>query len=287
MYRTRVMAGRHLKLGQLFRIRMLYEFTNAATPSAAGGSTLEMVFIHREGVKISRATAMTVLALLMDEVFMVVLFPVLVLAVGYGNLFAPGSVFSASLASFFLIGYGIKLVWTSLLFVGLFVKPQALVYVIGWIMSAKPLRRWKPRVLRTAVEIKHCSVEFRQQPLSFWLKVSLATLGIWGFKFLIANMAIMIFNPLGFADNVMVFSLQYLMAVVCMITPTPGGSGFAEVMFNTYLGPFIAQKMSVVVIASIWRLATYYYYLIAGVVILPKWISGKSAADCRKSQNAD
>ena len=75
MYRLRVMSGMPLKFSQLFRIRMLYEFTSAVTPSAAGGSSLEVLFIHREGVKVSRATSMTILALFMDEMLMIVLFP--------------------------------------------------------------------------------------------------------------------------------------------------------------------------------------------------------------------
>ena len=46
MYRLRVMSGMPLKFRQLFRIRMLYEFTSAVTPSAAGGSSLEVLFIQ-------------------------------------------------------------------------------------------------------------------------------------------------------------------------------------------------------------------------------------------------
>lgn len=275
MYRMRVMAGQPLRLGQLFRIRMLYEFTNAATPSAAGGATLEMLFIHREGVKVSRATAMTVLSLFMDELMLVALFPILIFTIGYDTLFSLNGAFSASSASIFWIGYAVKLVWTSILFVGLFVKPQAIAYLIGWTVSVKPLRRWKFRALRTAVEIKYCSREFRQQPARFWTKMLASTAGVWCFKFLIANAAIMIFNSLTFADNLVVFARQYLIAIICMITPTPGGSGFAEVMFSSYLGPYIQQSMSIVVIASVWRLATYYYYLIAGVIILPRWIKKK------------
>ena len=43
-------------------------------------------------------------------------------------------------------------------------------------------------------------------------------------------------------------------------------------MFDGFLAEYIQQKMSTVVITSIWRLFTYYYYLIAGVIILPQWL---------------
>ena len=102
-----------------------------------------------------------------------------------------------------------------------------------------------------------------------------STAGIWVLRFLIANAAIMIFNPLSGADNLMCFARQYILNIIGIIVPTPGGSGFAEVMFNDFLAEYISQKVSTMVITPVWRISTYYYYLIAGVIILPQWL-GKS-----------
>ena len=147
--------------------------------------------------------------------------------------------------------------------------------IIGFVFSLKFLRRYRFRALRTAIEIRQCAQEIRHESLGYWMRLVLSTIGIWGFRFLIANMAIMIFNPLCGADNLICFARQYILGIVCMIVPTPGGSGFAEVMFDDFLAEFITQKLSTVPITSLWRLFTYYYYLIAGVIILPQWL-GKS-----------
>lgn len=275
MYRLRVMSGAPLKFRQLFRIRMLYEFTSAVTPSAAGGSSLEVLFIHREGIKVSRATSMTILALFMDEMLMIVLFPFLLLLIPYGELFTAEGYFQYGYLWAFIIGYAMKFVWVTLLFIGLFCKPSVFVNIIGFIFRFKFLRRYKFRALRTAVELRMCAQEIRHESWGYWARLTFSTIGIWGFRFLIANMAIMIFNPLTGADNLMCFARQYILGIVTMIVPTPGGSGFAEVMFGDFLSEFISQKMSTVVITSIWRLLTYYYYLIVGVIILPQWL-GKS-----------
>ncbi|MBQ3998289.1 MAG: flippase-like domain-containing protein [Paludibacteraceae bacterium] len=272
MYRLLVMSGVPLKFRQLFRVRMLYEFTSAVTPSAAGGSSLEVVFIHREGIKVSRATSMTILALFMDEMLMIVFFPVLLLLVPYNELFTADGYFQYGYLWAFLIGYGMKLIWVSLLFVGIFCKPSVFVNIISLIFRIKFLRRFRTRALRTAVELRQCAQEIRHESFGYWVRLALATIGIWGFRFLIANMAIMIFNPLTVDANVMCFARQYILGIVTMIVPTPGGSGFAEVMFDGFLAEYIQQKMSTVVITSIWRLFTYYYYLIAGVIILPQWL---------------
>lgn len=272
MYRLRVMSGAPLKFSQLFRIRMLYEFTSAVTPSAAGGSSLEVIFIHREGIKVSRATSMTVLALFLDEAFMVLLFPLLLLFIPYTGLFTVDDAFQHGYLWAFLIGYVMKVVWVAILFTGIFCNPTILAKIIGFIFSIKFLRRYRMRALRTAVELRQCAREIRHESFGYWLKMLLSTAGIWGFRFLIANMAIMIFNPLSLSGNIMCFARQYILGIVCMIVPTPGGSGFAEVMFDGFLGEYIPLKMSTVLITSVWRLCTYYYYLIAGVIILPQWL---------------
>lgn len=275
MYRLRVMAGSPLTFRQLFRIRMLYEFTSAVTPSAAGGSSLEVIFIHREGIKISRAMSMTILALFMDEMLMIVLFPLLLLVIPYADLFTSNGYFQYGYLWAFIIGYAMKFVWVTLLFIGLFCKSTILVKIIGWIFKLKFLRKYKMRGLRTALELRNCAREIQHEGFGYWVRMSLSTIGIWGFRFLIANAAIMIFNPLTAADNLMCFARQYILGIVGMIVPTPGGSGFAEVMFGDFLSEFIVQTMSIVAITSIWRICTYYYYLIAGVIILPQWL-GKS-----------
>lgn len=275
MYRLRVMAGSPLTFRQLFRIRMLYEFTSAVTPSAAGGSSLEVIFIHREGIKISRAMSMTILALFMDEMLMIVLFPLLLLVIPYADLFTSNGYFQYGYLWAFIIGYAMKFVWVTLLFIGLFCKSTILVKIIGWIFKLKFLRKYKLRGLRTALELRNCAREIQHEGFGYWVRMSLSTIGIWGFRFLIANAAIMIFNPLTAADNLMCFARQYILGIVGMIVPTPGGSGFAEVMFGDFLSEFIVQTMSIVAITSIWRICTYYYYLVAGVIILPQWL-GKS-----------
>ena len=275
MYRLRVMAGSPLTFRQLFRIRMLYEFTSAVTPSAAGGSSLEVIFIHREGIKISRAMSMTILALFMDEMLMIVLFPLLLLVIPYADLFTSNGYFQYGYLWAFIIGYAMKFVWVTWLFSGLFCKSTILVKIIGWIFQLKFLRKYKMRGLRTALELRNCAREIQHEGFGYWVRMSLSTIGIWGFRFLIANAAIMIFNPLSAADNLMCFARQYILGIVGMIVPTPGGSGFAEVMFGDFLSEFIVQTMSIVAITSIWRICTYYYYLVAGVIILPQWL-GKS-----------
>jgi len=59
-----------------------------------------------------------------------------------------------------------------------------------------------------------------------------------------------------------------------LVMPTPGGSGFAEAVFSEYMAEFIPIGF-IVVMALVWRLLTYYPYLLIGAFLLPKWIKEK------------
>ena len=48
---------------------------------------------------------------------------------------------------------------------------------------------------------------------------------------------------------------------------------FAEVFFGNYISDYVPRSAALI-IAFIWRLMTYYAYLIAGVIIVPTWLNG-------------
>ena len=61
------------------------------------------------------------------------------------------------------------------------------------------------------------------------------------------------------------------------VAPTPGGRGFAEYIFTNFRSGVIPvgaaiQIGTAAVSALLWRLVTYYPYLIMGAVILPRWL---------------
>ena len=62
------------------------------------------------------------------------------------------------------------------------------------------------------------------------------------------------------------------MYVIMAFSPTPGGAGFAEVLFGGFLSDYVNSGTLALIIAFIWRLFTYYLYLLVGVVVIPNWI---------------
>ena len=62
------------------------------------------------------------------------------------------------------------------------------------------------------------------------------------------------------------------MFVIIAFSPTPGGAGFVEILFNGFLTDYMESATYSTMISTIWRILTYYSYLLVGVVIIPNWI---------------
>ena len=77
---------------------------------------------------------------------------------------------------------------------------------------------------------------------------------------------------MGLWDQIIVFGRQLLMWLVLIIPVSPGGSGVAEYLFVDTFSDFIKNGGIAVTLAFIWRIVSYYPYLIIGSIILPRWL---------------
>ena len=274
MIRIRLFARGDLTWRQAFRVIMLWEFTSAVTPTTIGGSAVAVVFVHKEGLSVGKSAAMVMLTAFFDEFFFALVFPIVILLVGSDLLFAfPGA---STLMPIIWAGYAVKLAIALVLAYGLFLNPRGLGRAIVGVFSLPGLRRWRGGAVRTAGDLKRSAVEIRRYRPSFWAKAFGATGLSWTSRFLVANMLFMAFATV--EDHILVFARQLAMWVPMIISPTPGGVGFAEYIFQNFLGDIltgVGQGLTPI-IALFWRLVTYYPYLIMGALIIPRWVAGLS-----------
>ncbi len=272
--RIRLFAQGALSWKQAFRVIMLWEFASAITPSTIGGTSVAVLFLHKEGVSVGRSTSMVMLTAFFDELFFAVLFPLVIWIVGFDKLFAFEG--ASGFATLIVGGYALKLSLALLLAYGLFIRPRGMKMLLIRLFSLRFLRRWKKGAVQTGEDIIISSKEIKHYPWSFWLKAAGTTSLTWCSRFLVANAIFMAFFHL--SDHLLVFARQLSMWVPMIISPTPGGSGFAEYIFSNFLGDVINVSAStmagtVAMIAILWRCVTYYPYLIVGMVIIPRWLA--------------
>lgn len=274
-WRFRSLTDRRLRWGQAARVTMLVEFTSAITPSAVGGSAFGMLFLNREGIHIGRATTLMMTTLLLDELFFTLACPLVFLMVSPAELFGfsgaeSAGAFSLGLRTAFWVIYGVIVAWTALLFLGIIVAPTAVKRALMAVMRLRWLRRWQDSMERTTDNMVETSRELRGRPAVWWLDAFGATATSWISRFLVVNMLFLAFAP--HAPQLVVLGRQFVVWVILMVTPTPGGSGVSEWLFTEYYGDLIGSAGLALVIALFWRLISYYIYLIIGVCIVPSWL---------------
>jgi hypothetical protein len=74
----------------------------------------------------------------------------------------------------------------------------------------------------------------------------------------------------GSGDQILIYARQLVMWVILLISPTPGGSGIAEYLLPKFIGEYMNGFGDE--IAFVWRLISYYSYLIIGALVLPIWL---------------
>ena len=140
MIRIRLFSRGQLTWKQAFRVIMLWEFTSAVTPSAIGGTSVAVVFVHKEGIPVGRSAAIVMLTSFFDELYFAVIFPIVFFVIGGDRLFAGP--LGHELMLFASIGYGLKLAYLLLLRYGLFFNPIGLKWLLTKLFSL-PVLRWE------------------------------------------------------------------------------------------------------------------------------------------------
>ena len=283
MIRIRVLSEKDLTWLQAFRVIMLWEFTSAITPSTVGGTAVAVVFIHKEGISVGRSTSIVLATSFLDELYFVIMFPLILLLVGKDVLFTTslqgtGPALLNNLVIVASIGYSVILAWVIFVGYGLFVDPEKIKKTLIYIFRLPILRKWKVSAEKAGDDIISSSRELSRKPFYFWIKAFTATFLSWTSRYFVINAILVAFFAI--KDHLLIFARQLITWIMMIISPTPGGSGFAEIILGRYItdaipaDPLHAGGLALA-ITIIWRIISYYPYLMIGTAILPGWIQRK------------
>ena len=292
MIRIRILSENDLTWRQAFRVIMLWEFTSAISPSTVGGTAVAVVYLNKEGISVGRSTSIVLATSFLDELYFVIMFPLILLIVGGDILFntslqGTGIALLNNLIIVTLIGYSIILAWVIFVGYGLFKDPDKIRKTLIYIFKLPFLRRWKESAVRAGDDIVESSHELKSKPFSFWLKAVTATFLSWTSRYWVINAILVAFYAVN--DHLLFFARQLVTWIMMIISPTPGGSGFAELILSRYITDAIPADPAytggiALAIAIIWRIITYYPYLIIGASIVPGWIQRKFVSSSAKKK---
>ena len=257
-WRFRTITDGALSWRRALRVDIMCAFTSAITPSAVGGSALAIFYLNREGVSVGRATTLTLTTLLLDELFFVIFCPILVMLLPVADLFGVSSanVFLRGVQWVFWLVYAGIVIWTAILFTGIIARPEWLEKAVAALFARRWLRRWQRAATEMTANMRATSEWVKTRSRTWWIKVFGATTLSWFSRYFVVNALFWGFVPA--ASGLLVFGRQFVVWVVLMISPTPGGSGVSEWLFTNYYGDLIGDLSLALVIAMLWRLVSYY-----------------------------
>ena len=273
VYRIREITDRQLTWSRAIYVIILWEFASAVTPSVVGGTAVAMFILNKEGIKMGKAIAYVMVTAILDNLFFVIGAPI-ILYFAQGNIFPESKVLESqlgnSLQAIFWISYSLYASYSVVMAAALFYKPRIFKWILIKLFSIKFLRKWKHDAHEYGDQIIEASRQLSGKNYRYWLPIIGATIFIWSSRYLMLNALMGAFVPLDLFDNIIVFARQVIMWIVMMISPTPGSSGTAEYFYGVFFDQFLGKYTFVTSI--VWRLFSYYPYLILGAIFLPRWI---------------
>lgn len=275
-WRMRIMTDNEFSWPKSIELIVLWEFASAVSPTSIGGSGVALFMLAQEKLSSARTVSVVLYSMVIDTIFFVVSVPLFYLILG-PIMIRPGMESLSDLDGFGYTFLGVILfmaAYGALFFYGLFINPTSIKRLLLFISRWSILRRFKDDLRKTAMDVVDTSKEMQKKSVGFHTKAMLATSGAWLTRFLAINciiIALISTTPLDFYNQFVLMARGETMHVTTSFSPTPGGAGVAEYLFGGYYADYVSEGIASLV-ALVWRLITYYTYLIGGAIIIPVWI---------------
>lgn len=278
-WRFRGITDKQLSWRQAIKVTFLCEFASAITPSTVGGSALGMIFLKKEGIDLGKGTALMLTTIFLDELLFVLLCPLIIAIVPTDILFQNFELWGMEMKWIFWIAYSAIAIWTAILFIGIFIKPNGVKNLLISTFKLKWLKRWQNKIASIGENIVTTSTEIKKRSFKWWANAFAATLLSWTSRFMVVNALLLAFAPL--TNQLLILCRQVLLWLILSVCPTPGGSGLSEELFTNYYSDLIfSGSMDIasiaIILALFWRIITYYVYLVIGIFLIPSFLKASN-----------
>lgn len=283
MVRIRVLTDNYLSWRKSFQVIMLWEFASAVIPpSLGGGFAVAIYLLNKEKVELGKSISVILFSSLLDGIFLGVMAPLAYFLAGGEMLFVNLNmklpqflsylINEKSIAFTFWLVYFSVLCYKLLVAFALFIDAAAVRKFLVTLFRLPVLRRFSLKAQATGDEMIIASAELKGKTAAYWFKSVFSTFVSWSARFLIINFIIAAFSP-DYINHLVLYCKQIIIGIINIISPTPGGSGLAEIMFSQFFKAELQNNLTLATaLAMLWRLISYYPYIFAGVIILPRWL---------------
>ncbi len=277
--RLRILSEGAFSWSKCIELIFIWEFSSAVSPTSVGGSAVAFFVLAQEKLSTAKTATIVLYTIVLDTLFFVGTLPFFFLFFGT-SMIRPGMQGFADFDGwgyYFLFAYGLMALYGSVFYYGLFVNPLQMKRVLVGFTRLKFLRKYRFQAVELGNDMMVASREMKRHRWPFHVGAFLATATAWSCRFLLLSCLIVAFVdtiPLDFKTQAGLFARLQAMFVIIAFSPTPGGAGFVEILFNGFLSDYVSNATNSTIISTLWRLMTYYSYLLAGAIIIPNWVRG-------------
>lgn len=285
--RLRILSNKFFSWKKCIELIFIWEFSSAVSPTSVGGSAVALFILSQEKLSTAKTATIVLYSAILDTIFFVGTLPILLFFFGT-EIIRPGINSFGDIDGWgytFVGAYLLMLTYGFVFFYGLFINPRPIRKFLISMTKLRWFRRYRHKAIELGNDIIHASREMKLKDFKFHISAFLSTATAWSCRFLLLNCLIIAFvDDVGtdVASQMKLYARLEAMFVIMAFSPTPGGAGFAEVVFPGFVNDYVPSKGIAVLIASIWRLFTYYTYLLIGAIIIPNWIRERINARNRK-----
>jgi len=274
-YRLQILLDKALSFKRCILLMILWEFSAAVAPTSVGGTAIALFLLTKEKLSSGKIAVSMIAKVILDGIFFVG--SVVLLFIFFGcNFLRPELSGYAALSSWSLILLVTLLIisaYNILLYLGIFYNPSRVKKFLFGVASFRYLSRFKSNIENIGEEIEISAIPIRNMPIKRKISLLCYTWIAWVARFatLVAIIACFI-DPLpwGLHDVVLLTGRSESLWLTTALSPTPGSTGVVDLAFTGFFSDYLNPSVAILVIV-IWRLLTYYIYLIFGAVALPFW----------------
>lgn len=266
--KIRYLANRTITWAGAFRIVIAWDFASAITPSTIGGAPLGIYAMTRERIPLGQASAITFFALLLDQLFYLMVIPILLFAGMYLEVI-PENVGLIGKGAMFVI-YGTLLLYGFFLAYGVLINPKALTKMVRFIFRLPVLKKHADKIDKEMGNLEKTSNELRKKPVSFILYAFFLSSMAWLARAWLPTIVVLSFLP---ADVLLSFLRSLAMSFASLFMPTPGGSGGVEGLFVLFQGPLMDRDVFIGIATFVWRFITFYMIIGIGIMVMSWYLN--------------
>lgn len=249
------------------RLPPIEQLFNGITPFSTGGQPAQLVAMLQSGVDGGRASSVLLMKFVVFQAMIVINF-IICLLIGFHFIEEKLHALAILVLLGFLIHLAVIVGLLMVMYWYQFTKRAMNILIRPVAIFIKPAR-----YMRMKIRLNEMVDSFYQESLKMKSeykmmgKVCIVTLFQLFFYYTIPYFILLALG-VHHINFIMVVSLHVLIFMIISLFPIPGGAGGAEYSFSVLFASFVQSNTKLVLAMIIWRLITYYFGMIAGMIAL-------------------